>query len=157
MIEHFYPNPANKRYKPHYKAGGQPPFIPLPPPNKTFANTSDFSAFIVGAAAMKNITPAEWARRDGIIKAASNKCTFTKDSFVYPQLYSEYEKYGGCRVVGITSSYRDWNEKEWPIDDEPYIVVAMSIKPGHGTILAQWNYFGYLKPEPPFNVDQPAQ
>lgn len=107
----------------------------------TQQSPSVFGAYVIAQAAMKKITPEEWQRRDNIIRVEANSVTYTKNASVYPHTWANFVKYGQCKIIGITDTYKDFTELEWPANDVPYVIVARSFVKDMGTLTTTAGFF----------------
>jgi hypothetical protein len=77
------------------------------------------------------ITPAEFVRRDTIVRQKWIDCKFHVAELLVPINDKAQERYGNCLVEGICKSYYDFPPGDkWPDDDDPYILL---VSPQRGT------------------------
>jgi hypothetical protein len=77
----------------------------------------------------RKITPAEFLRRDSIVREMFRTCAWRNGDTGFPSNKKDYEKYGVFIVIGVLSTYRDTSyDHEWPKSDNPMIVTIKSLK-----------------------------
>lgn len=102
--------------------------VPLLPPPYVH-NTPWFSPMDYQQAMSRKITPAEFVRRDNIVRAMFRDCKWRPGDTGFPINKKDYEKYGVFVVIGVMTTYRDTSyEHEWPKSDNPMIVTIKSLK-----------------------------
>ena len=71
----------------------------------------------------RGITPAEFVRRNVIVKELSDSVRLKPGDTAFPSIKKGYTDWGQCLVVGICRSYKDFAfDAEWPENDSPMIV-----------------------------------
>jgi hypothetical protein len=117
---------ASKRPKPTY----------WPTTYTTTPTAKYFTPQEIAQAELRNIEPAEYVRRDNVVKRLASMCKLKAGDTCYPSTKDGYEKYGACFVVGVCRSLKDFSvDSKWPKNDTPMIVSFASQKnPGQHMI-----------------------
>ena len=76
----------------------------------------------------RNITIAEWWRRNGAVERLYKKCAhFTVGNMHFPVNQEARTLYGLCTIKSV---FKDYTEvplaEEWPKDDQPYLITVSS-------------------------------
>ena len=83
----------------------------------------------VAQATQRGLTPAEYVRRDMLVKQLALECPYNAGDTAYPSEKKEYEEYGAVFIVGIAQSYKDFEpDHKWPKNDNPMIVTFAPLK-----------------------------
>lgn len=82
-----------------------------------------FTATEHAEARLREITVAEYRRRDKLILDAANACRLETGDKAYPIDAKKYEKYGMCTIIYVVRTYKDMGKaEEWPKNDNPFII-----------------------------------
>ncbi len=77
----------------------------------------------------RKITPAEFLRRDELIRLRAAQCPYKAGDTVFPVRKEDYQQYGAFVVSGVLNSYKDTAvDYEWSKQDNPLIVTIKSLK-----------------------------
>ena len=124
-----------------FKSKRAPSFPSYMPAKETSDNKPWYSPQEIAAAAARKITPAEYIRRDNIVKELATACPLQTGDTAYPHDKKGYHLYGACIVVGICRSYKDFSlDEEWPKNDNPFIVSFSSLNNRKDIFLCTSNY-----------------
>ena len=89
----------------------------------------------------RNITVAEFERRDALVKEQAAKVRLFAGQIAYPDSQQGYEQYGPVRVIGKINSYRELPiDEPWPASDMPYIVSFHPVNDANSVVNCTWNY-----------------
>jgi len=100
--------------------------VPLVP--VVYSKQPWYSPQDVYQANMRKITPAEYIRRDELIRLRASQCPFKAGDTVFPANKKDYQQYGAFIVSGVLSSYKDTSvDYEWSKQDNPLIVTIKSL------------------------------
>ncbi len=117
MISICYPNPARKVIT----VAEVPKISAILSHN--YQTMADIRAKKIG------ITKEEWIRRDTLIRQQASACKFSFGDTFYPNLKSNFIKYGRCLVTAKVMSYSEIDKDEWPKTDNPFLITARSLRP----------------------------
>ena len=146
MIYEYYENPN----KPPARA--YPPIPPVvlgePPSSPAAKSVSPFmtDSMVEFYARKKGCTPAEFIKRDNLIKAQAGLAQYGKGSIVYPHTKELYDSIGKVFVRGI---YKGYNEYEGDWDEAvtyPYIVTANPVDKPNEVIYCTVGYLKIFEP-----------
>jgi hypothetical protein len=100
-----------------------------------------FTTKEIAQATARSITPAEYVRRNDIIKQLYTECPYDKDDIVYPANYSDYQKYGPVKIVGVCDDYSQFSfDTKWSKNDNPMIVTFVLLNDPDRTMFCTTNY-----------------
>lgn len=100
-----------------------------------------FTAHEIHQAKARGIEPAEFVRRNNIIKTLAEKVRFKPGDTCFPETKAGYTKYGACMIVGVCRGYKDFAfDAEWPENDFPMIVTFTPLNDRKSHIHCTWNY-----------------
>jgi hypothetical protein len=100
-------------------------------------------------AKMRGITPAEYIRREQVVKDLFTACPYSANDTVYPSDPKEFKRYGAVRVLGICASYMMIDKDEtWPKNDNPLIVTFQPLSNPKNTMFCTVNFLDKKMPMP---------
>lgn len=131
MIEQYYPS----KHKPK-------PVLFLPQQQQTHssANQEWYTADETKQALLRKLTPAEYLRRDNLIRKLSNECPVQVGDTAYPTIEKDYKLYDIVQVVGVARSYKDLELDHVWKNDNPMIVTFHPLKDRQTTVFCTANY-----------------
>jgi hypothetical protein len=93
------------------------------------SNSPWYSPVDIQQAQARKITPAEFVRRDMLIRKMLVECGFRPGDTGYPDSLKDYEKYGAFMVQGVLASYKDLAyDHEWPKNGVPMTVTIKAMR-----------------------------
>ncbi|MFZ2190117.1 MAG: hypothetical protein WAV48_05015 [Candidatus Magasanikiibacteriota bacterium] len=111
MIEQTFPS---KRPKPTYIHSTSGPW---------------FSPADIQQAQARKILPAEFVRRDLLIRKMFVECGWRPGDTAFPESKKDYEKHGAFMVQGVLMSYKDLAyDHDWPKSDVPLTITIKAMK-----------------------------
>jgi hypothetical protein len=82
-----------------------------------------------------NITPAEFLRRDTIVRTMYEKNPWKAGEVLIPKNDQDLKTYGKCTVRSVYKNYSEFSpHDEWPVGDVPYIISVSTEKACGGLI-----------------------
>lgn len=133
MIEMTYASKREQVYQPPAVIGNPPWFSP-----KEYAQAS-----------ARGITPAEYVRRNDIIKGLYLDCPYDEGDIVYPAKYEDFLKYGAVKIVGVCDDYSKFGfDVKWAKNDNPMIVTFSVCDDLDKTMFCTTNYLSVDCPKP---------
>lgn len=110
-------------------------------------NTPFYSPKELAQATARGITPAEYCRRDALIKQLFLDCPYDKGDIVFPASFKDFLKYGAVRIVGVCQTYSDFSfDTKWSPKDNPMIVTFAPTKDTEHIMLCTTNYLSITEP-----------
>lgn len=101
----------------------------------------------VAQATQRGITPAEYVRRDQLVKSLVLECEYKSGDTAYPCHKKDYEKYGAVFIIGLTRSYKDFETNHvWPKNDNPMIVTFAPLNDRGTHIFCTTNFLQHRNP-----------
>jgi len=94
------------------------------------------------------ITLAEYNRRVGIVKVASEDCPWKVGDLAYPYDKPSYEEHGSLRVIGIVSHYDNYGDVEW--NEHPYILAVRPEKAPNSVVTCT---YGWALATPKYEIE----
>lgn len=99
-------------------------------------------------ATARGITPAEYCRRDAIIKQLYLECPYDTGDIVFPVDYKDFLKYGAVQIVGVCQAYSDFSfDTKWSPKDNPMIVTFVPVNDVKHTMFCTTNFLALVEPE----------
>lgn len=106
-----------------------------------YSVTPFFTDKEVKAAIARKITPAEFVRRDNIVRDLYFKTKLEAGDTAYPVHPKAYQESGACYVVGVCKSLHDFSpDSKWPKNDNPMIVSFHSMEDPSNTFVCTYDY-----------------
>lgn len=138
MIVEHYENPNKKKYK----------YSP-PATTKQEFHAGQTTYFVDFWAKKKNITDAEFIRRDNAFRAEARDCFFFINETVYPVNYNDFHKMGKCRISKIYRTYGDEDAKWMGDNIKPHVVEVVAEGDNWALYTASRTFFTRLEPVKP--------
>jgi hypothetical protein len=101
---------------------------------------------IAALAEKKNISIDEWIFRDMCVRKSFQTTPFWTGMVCYPRDYDEFMKYGAVTVVGVTKSYEDFGDRDWPESNEPLIHLVRCDVTEHGMLNTTTGWLSRIRP-----------
>lgn len=115
--------------------------VPVYQPPAHNYGTPWYSPKEIALATARKITPAEYVRRDNIIKELYGKCTFDTGDIMFPDDPKGYAEYGPVLIIGVCQSYSDFAPGDkWPKNDNPMIVTFCPVSNKSQHVFCTVNY-----------------
>lgn len=141
---------GNNRTVYHYpQSNYTPPPTTLPPPTPPRLVMGMSNSTLSNAARASNcgLTLDEYERRDRVVRAASNECSFQVGDTVFSPYPNIHDTHGGFLIIGVARTYEDLKNSKWPEDNRPRILTLRSLKT-QKTVIAVSEEFQRLNPHP---------
>ena len=95
----------------------------------------------INGARARKITPAEFVRRDKIVRDLWIKTDVNIGDVCYPVAAKAYEESGACVVTGLCRSLSDFGpDDKWPKNDNPMIVSFHSVDKPDKVFVCTYDY-----------------